>query len=143
MKRVSILNSVLGPIMRGPSSSHTIGPMIAGKAFAGELAVLGMLPLVGRVKVELYGSLALTGEGHGTIGAVLAGLEGEEPQEVDSAQMARRTVELQNNANLVLMCAYSIPFEFQRDVCQHKGIFLPRHSNAMTLSAFSADGALL
>ena len=124
----------------GPSSSHTVGPMVAGKAFAGELAVLGMLPFVQRVKIELYGSLALTGEGHGTLGAVLAGLEGEEPQEVDIAKMARRTTELQNNADLVLMCAYTIPFDFQRDVCQHKGIFLPRHSNAMTLSAYAADG---
>ena len=127
----------------GPSSSHTVGPMVAGKAFAGELAVLGMLPYVQRVKVELFGSLALTGEGHGTLGAVLAGIEGEEPQEVDIAQMARRTAELQNNADLVLMCAYTIPFNFQRDVCQHKGIFLPRHSNAMTLSAYAADGKLL
>ena len=74
---------------------------------------------------------------------IKAGLEGEEPQEVDIAQMARRTAELQNNADLVLMCAYTIPFNFQRDVCQHKGIFLPRHSNAMTLSAYAADGKLL
>ena len=72
----------------GPSSSHTVGPMVAGKAFAGELAVLGMLPFVQRVKIELYGSLALTGEGHGTLGAVLAGLEGEEPQEVDIVLMS-------------------------------------------------------
>ncbi|WP_374288245.1 L-serine ammonia-lyase [Desulfovibrio desulfuricans] len=123
----------------GPSSSHTVGPMVAGKAFAGELAVLGLLPLVGRVKIELFGSLALTGEGHGTLGALLAGLEGEEPQEVDIAQMARRTAELKNNADLVLMCAYAVPFNFQRDVCEHKGLFLPRHSNAMTLSVFTAD----
>ena len=125
----------------GPSSSHTVGPMVAGKAFAGELAVLGMLPLVRRIKIELFGSLALTGDGHGTVGAVLAGLEGEEPQEVDIAGMARRTAELQNNADLVLMCAYAIPFDFGRDVCRHKGIFLPRHSNAMTITAFNADGA--
>ena len=60
----------------GPSSSHTVGPMVAGKAFAGELAVLGLLPMVGRVTVDLFGSLALTGEGHGTIGAILGGLAG-------------------------------------------------------------------
>ena len=60
----------------GPSSSHTVGPMVAGKAFAGELAVLGMLPFVQRVKIELYGSLALTGQGHGTFDALLLGLEG-------------------------------------------------------------------
>lgn len=127
----------------GPSSSHTVGPMVAGKAFAGEMGVLGLLPLVGRVKVELYGSLALTGDGHGTIGAVLAGLEGEEPQEVDTAHMAQRTAELMNNANLVLMCAQPVPFNYERDVLRHKGIFLPRHSNALVLTAFSADGSEL
>lgn len=127
----------------GPSSSHTVGPMVAGKTFAGELGVLGLLPLVGRVKVELYGSLALTGDGHGSIGAILAGLEGEEPQDVDTAAMARRTAELAADADLMLMCAQPVAFRYARDVLRHKGIFLPRHSNALVLSAFSTDGTML
>ncbi len=124
----------------GPSSSHTVGPMVAGKAFAGELAVLGLLPMVGRVTVDLFGSLALTGEGHGTIGAILGGLEGEEPATVDTAQLARRTAELKNNADLNLICAQHIPFIYDRDMVLHKGLFLPRHSNAMKLVAHAADG---
>lgn len=124
----------------GPSSSHTVGPMVAGKAFAGELAVLGLLPLVGRVSVDLFGSLALTGEGHGTIGAILGGLEGEEAATVDTAQLARRTVELQNNADLILICAQRIPFIYERDMLLHKGLFLPRHSNGMKLVAYASDG---
>ena len=124
----------------GPSSSHTVGPMVAGKAFAGELAVLGLLPLVGRVSVDLFGSLALTGEGHGTIGAILGGLEGEEAATVDTAQLARRTVELQNNADLILICAQRIPFIYERDMLLHKGLFLPRHSNGMKLVAYAPDG---
>ena len=127
----------------GPSSSHTVGPMVAGKAFAGELAVLGLLPLVGRVTIDLFGSLALTGEGHGTTGAILGGLEGEEPASVDTAHLARRTAELKNNADLVLICAQAIPFVYERDMRLHKGMFLPRHSNAMKLTAHAGDGTEL
>jgi len=127
----------------GPSSSHTVGPMVAGKAFAGELAVLGLLPLTGRVTVDLFGSLALTGEGHGTTGAILGGLEGEEPATVDTAHLARRTAELKNNADLNLICARHIPFVYERDMRLHKGMFLPRHSNAMKLVAHTADGTEL
>ncbi|MDY0258992.1 MAG: L-serine ammonia-lyase [Desulfovibrio sp.] len=124
----------------GPSSSHTVGPMVAGKAFAGELALLGLLPCIGRVTIDLFGSLALTGEGHGTTGAILGGLEGEEPASVDTARLARRTAELQNNADLTLICAHTIPFDYARDMRLHKGMFLPRHSNAMRLTAHAADG---
>ncbi len=124
----------------GPSSSHTVGPMVAGKAFAGELALLGLLPLIGRVTVDLFGSLALTGEGHGTTGAILGGLEGEEPASVDTAHLARRTAKLKNNADLTLICAHTIPFDYARDMRLHKGMFLPRHSNAMRLTAHAADG---
>ena len=63
----------------GPSSSHTMGPMLAGRSFAGELAALGLLGAVARLQVDLFGSLALTGRGHGTDAAVLAGLELEGP----------------------------------------------------------------
>src|SRR5450432_1097798 len=64
----------------GPSSSHTVGPMKAARRFAGELS---SFPVVERVRVELYGSLALTGRGHGTDRAILLGLSGEEPDQID------------------------------------------------------------
>ena len=62
----------------GPSSSHTMGPMRAARRFALELEAGGALPRVAQVRVELYGSLALTGHGHGTDRAILLGLSGAE-----------------------------------------------------------------
>ncbi|MEO6530831.1 MAG: serine dehydratase beta chain, partial [Specibacter sp.] len=64
----------------GPSSSHTVGPMRAAAAFVQELLDADVLGQVSAVKVDLYGSLAATGRGHGTMTAVLLGLEGREPE---------------------------------------------------------------
>lgn len=127
----------------GPSSSHTVGPMLAGRAFAGELERQGLLERVARMRLDLYGSLALTGDGHGTTGAALSGLEGDEPDSVDPTHLARRTAELKNNAALMLAGTRAVPFEYVRDMRLHKGLFLPRHPNAMTLTAFDAHGAAL
>ena len=67
----------------GPSSSHTVGPMKAAGMFAGGLRDDGLMPQVRSVRVSLYGSLGLTGPGHGSDKAVLLGLEGERPATVD------------------------------------------------------------
>src|SRR6202034_4813668 len=67
----------------GPSSSHTVGPMVAARMFAQGLRDEALLPQVQTVRVALYGSLGLTGRGHGSDKAVLLGLEGEEPATVD------------------------------------------------------------
>src|SRR4051794_27701605 len=72
----------------GPSSSHTMGPMRAACRFALGLAEHGLLDRDERVQVDLYGSLALTGLGHGTDRAVLLGLSGNEPSTVDPAIIA-------------------------------------------------------
>ena len=68
----------------GPSSSHTVGPMVAACKFVESLEHTGMLGRVSRVRTVLYGSLALTGLGHGTDRATVAGLEGNMPQTVDT-----------------------------------------------------------
>ena len=60
----------------GPSSSHTVGPMRAAAVFAEELKASGELERVASLRVDLYGSLAATGHGHGTMTAILLGLEG-------------------------------------------------------------------
>ena len=67
----------------GPSSSHTMGPMRAAARFARELAEQGVLEQVEKVKVYLYGSLALTGVGHGTPGAVVYGLLGLDAEKME------------------------------------------------------------
>ncbi len=127
----------------GPSSSHTVGPMLAGKAFADELRGKGLLDTTARVQLDLYGSLALTGDGHGTMGAVLSGLEGEQPHSVEPVHLAGRVSALKNDADLLLAGKRAVPFVYARDMLVHKGLFLPRHSNALTLTAFADDGASL
>ena len=67
----------------GPSSSHTVGPMKAAAAFAECLAQQGLIAQTERIMIEIYGSLALTGQGHGTFDALLLGLEGSLPEEID------------------------------------------------------------
>ena len=74
----------------GPSSSHTVGPMRAAAAFARELEVAGVLTRVAAIRVDLYGSLAATGRGHGTMTAVLLGLEGREPELILPAEVESR-----------------------------------------------------
>ncbi len=76
----------------GPSSSHTVGPMRAGRAFASRLAGTP----VASVAVDLYGSLASTGQGHGTLGAVVAGLMGSDPETVDPDAMGASLAELED-----------------------------------------------
>src|SRR5688572_5015139 len=68
----------------GPSSSHTVGPMRAARRFITALAADGDLPRTTRVQSELFGSLGATGHGHGSYNAVLLGLEGEDPETVDT-----------------------------------------------------------
>jgi len=71
----------------GPSSSHTVGPMCAAARFAAGLKRDGLLDATERVRVELYGSLGATGKGHGSDKAVILGLEGEQPEQVDTARI--------------------------------------------------------
>ena len=67
----------------GPSSSHTVGPMRAARRFILNVEKLGLLPKMAHIRIDLYGSLALTGKGHGTDLAVMLGLEGETPEGID------------------------------------------------------------
>ena len=73
----------------GPSSSHTVGPMRAALAFVGGVEQAGVMAAITRVQIDLYGSLALTGVGHGTDAAVLAGLSGEAPDSVAPERFCR------------------------------------------------------
>jgi L-serine dehydratase len=74
----------------GPSSSHTVGPMRAARAFALALEAGELLDRAAAVRVELFGSLGATGRGHGTDKAVLLGLMGERPESVDVGSIAAR-----------------------------------------------------
>ncbi|OII21889.1 L-serine ammonia-lyase [Curtobacterium sp. MCBA15_016] len=122
----------------GPSSSHTVGPMRAGRAFAARVAEAP----VATIAVDLYGSLASTGQGHGTLGAVVAGLMGSDPETVDPDAMTRSLVELEETGVLRLQGGSSVPFRLA-GIVLHPLTMLPRHPNAMRLRAADASGATI
>ena len=127
----------------GPSSSHTVGPMRAARRFALDLQEKGLLGRVARVRVELFGSLALTGHGHATDRAVLLGLSGEQPEKVDPATIDGKIRETRQNHSLPLLGSVSIPFHEDEDLLFLKTQVLPGHSNGMRYSAFDSAGVEL
>nr|WP_298174594.1 L-serine ammonia-lyase [uncultured Pseudomonas sp.] len=126
----------------GPSSSHTVGPMRAAVLYVGALRERRLLERVGRVQVRLYGSLSATGVGHGSDRAVVMGLMGEWPDRIDPSSIAPRIEALLASGRLSLDGQVQIAFDWQRDMLLLDEN-LPYHPNAMTLSAFAADGSLL
>ncbi len=127
----------------GPSSSHTVGPMRAARRFVESLAADGLLAGVARVRVELFGSLAMTGKGHGTDRAVLIGLEGETPEAVDPAHIPARVAEIRRGGRIALAGQQEIPFAETTDLVFNRKDLLPVHSNGMRFTAFDATEAVL
>ena len=127
----------------GPSSSHTVGPMRAARRFVRRLDEEGMLARTARVRVDLYGSLALTGKGHGTDRAVMIGLEGETPEAVDPSWMPRRLAEIRSSRRLRLLGQHEIPFQEKEDLIFNRKELLPLHSNGMRFTAWDAAGEVL
>lgn len=118
----------------GPSSSHTLGPMLAAGMFLDRLKAEGKLPEVARVRVDLYGSLSLTGKGHLTDRAVILGLAGFRPESVVVAEIPAFMDGVARNGRLPLGGDGDIPFDMDRDVVFHDE-FLPLHENAMRVTA--------
>jgi len=127
----------------GPSSSHTVGPMRAAARFVHRLDEFGHLPATARIAVELFGSLALTGRGHGTDKAVLLGLEGEEPDTVDVEQIEARLARIRAETTINIPKRPALPYVEKRDLIFNKRQKLPHHSNGMRFSAFDEAGELL
>lgn len=127
----------------GPSSSHTVGPMVAANLFALALKQQGQLSKVERVLVELFGSLGLTGDGHGSPGAIILGLLGEQPEQVCVEQIPLILASIRSNKQLTLMGEQPLYFDQQRDLLLHKNQRLPFHPNAMKFSAFDQHNKLI
>ncbi|HIW64339.1 MAG TPA: L-serine ammonia-lyase [Candidatus Stackebrandtia excrementipullorum] len=127
----------------GPSSSHTVGPMRAARLFVEGLKADGMLSDVVRVRVELFGSLGATGHGHGSGPAVLLGLEGEEPETVDTTTVSSRVDEIQGTGRLNLLSVHRIDFDYDEDLVLHRRRSLPFHPNGMTFDAHDINGAVI
>ena len=120
----------------GPSSSHTVGPMKAAAAFVQQLGSLNALQLTGRIAVEVYGSLALTGEGHGTFEAILLGLEGEMPDSIDLNSIPERLAHINSQASLPLDGKHEIEFIVARDIVIRYAESLPKHPNGLRFTAY-------
>jgi L-serine dehydratase len=124
----------------GPSSSHTVGPMIAVNRFLTEIQKRGLLQQVAQIQVHLFGSLALTGKGHGTDNAVLAGLVGALPDQVDPTSIIPIVESIKTTGHLKLMDTLEIPFDINKHLVFHLHQSLPQHPNGMMLQAFYDDG---
>ena len=126
----------------GPSSSHTVGPMRAAADFVADLDAMGVLDRVADVRVELYGSLAATGRGHGTLPAVLLGLEGYRPETIESEEMESGRERLRNTGKIMLGGRVPIALS-EDDIALYTRTVLDFHPNGMTLTAYAADDSTL
>ena len=144
----------------GPSSSHTVGPMRAGVIFVSDLADMDLLDRVHTIKINLYGSLALTGAGHMTPQALLGGLEGDDCETVDPPSVPVRFEEIKRAKKLHLgknlfrtlgasahgkpvTSGKQIDFDYDRDLKWMFGQVLPHHSNGIRMSVFDEQGEML
>ncbi|MBL8656830.1 MAG: L-serine ammonia-lyase [Altererythrobacter sp.] len=126
----------------GPSSSHTVGPMRIARRFVRTLARRGLLERTARVTVELQGSLALTGIGHGTIDAAILGLAGFAPDTTDPDEAAAALAEIRASGRLAL-AGHAIGFDPGRDIELAGHIIPALHPNGMVMRARDAGGAPL
>ena len=132
----------------GPSSSHTVGPMVAAARFVTELSSretpdAGKLENVTRVKAELFGSLGATGKGHGSDKAVMLGLEGDMPDAVVVEQIESRLDQIRRQQELHLSGTHRIAFDPASDIVMHRRKSLPFHPNGLRFTAYDTDGAEL
>ncbi|WP_338408468.1 L-serine ammonia-lyase [uncultured Flavobacterium sp.] len=123
----------------GPSSSHTLGPWRAAERFLVELRKKNLIHSLNRIKIDLYGSLSLTGKGHATDLAILLGLSGQNPENIPVQNIAGITKLIKDSQEINLGNEINIHFDFSKDIIFNKK-FLPFHSNGMTFTAYAKDG---
>ncbi|KQR03698.1 serine dehydratase [Arthrobacter sp. Leaf141] len=126
----------------GPSSSHTVGPMRAAAVFAEELKASGDLGQVASLRVDLYGSLAATGHGHGTMTAILLGLEGYHPEQILPEEVEERLAGIAATGTLQLAGTVPLPYGVA-DMVLRPLTILPRHTNGLTFTVSDAGGNVL
>ena len=120
----------------GPSSSHTLGPWRAAERWLKELQEQGIFHTVEKVKVNLYGSLSLTGKGHATDSAVILGLLGKDPVTIPVEDIPSQLEAVERHSTLLLNGTSSIPFTPKSDIVFHRE-FLPFHANGIIFEAFT------
>lgn len=125
----------------GPSSSHTLGPWRAAERFLSELREQNRLADVERVKIDLYGSLSLTGKGHATDLAVMLGLSGQDPEYIPVEDISGIIKTIEETGQLNLGNEHLIPFSFLVDIVFNKN-FLSFHANGLTFTAYFEDNTV-
>jgi len=123
----------------GPSSSHTVGPMVAANLFLASLLKQAELSDVKGIEIELYGSLAATGKGHATDTAILLGLIGHAPSTIDTRLTSQYLAPIFSDKQLNVSGSHSIDFDTERDIHWYGDTVLPYHPNALTIRARLAD----
>ncbi|EJD48003.1 L-serine ammonia-lyase, partial [Auricularia subglabra TFB-10046 SS5] len=127
----------------GPSSSHTVGPMRAARIFVNDIKAHKILDKVHSVKITLYGSLAATGKGHHTPQAILLGMEGSDPETIDTGTIGPRYDAILEFKTLMLGGTHKIHYDMDRDMLWRWDHVLKTHPNGMRFAVFDANGDLL
>ncbi|GAA5798529.1 L-serine ammonia-lyase [Helicostylum pulchrum] len=127
----------------GPSSSHTVGPMRAAKIFITDLREHKVLDKVASLRVDLFGSLALTGVGHGTPEAILMGVEGESPDKVETSTILSRVKDIETNKSIRLDGTHRITFDYEKDMVFNYFKTLPQHPNGLRFCAYDKDANMV
>lgn len=138
MPSISVFN--LFSIGIGPSSSHTVGPMRAARRFVKLLKEKMLVEQTASIVTDLYGSLALTGKGHGTDIAILLGLEGYTPEGTDPDKVPSIIQGIRDAHQLSILGSHPIPFKESAQLLFHRDKQLPFHPNGMRFTAFNAEG---
>src|SRR5262249_26075527 len=123
----------------GPSSSHTVGPMKAAKSFITLLNKNNQLLQTTRLTIELFGSLAFTGKGHGTDRAILSGLAGYQPDTVDPDSILPRAERIIHEQKIPLATGQILHFDYQHDFIFNYKELLEAHTNGMRFTAYAND----
>lgn len=139
MERISVFD--IFKIGIGPSSSHTMGPWRAAQRFIKELQQAGRLPDISSVQIELYGSLAKTGKGHGTDLAVMLGLNGDDPVTIPVESVQLHIQRIEKEKTIYLGGERFVPFDPEKDILFHFDQSLPYHANGLRFHAFFHDGS--
>jgi L-serine dehydratase len=127
----------------GPSSSHTMGPWRAAQRFLERCRASGDFERIERIRVDLYGSLAKTGKGHGTDVAIQLGLAGEDPVSCDTSKIDAKVDAIEACGTIFLDGVRPIAFRPDLDLLFHNAITLPFHPNGLTFTAtLVGDGSL-
>ncbi|KAK4520530.1 ornithine carbamoyltransferase [Mucor velutinosus] len=127
----------------GPSSSHTVGPMRAAKIFVSDLKEHNILERVHTLRVDMFGSLALTGKGHGTPEAILMGIEGETPDQVETSTIKARVDDIHTNHSIHLDGTHRIHFNPDKHLIFNYFKTLPQHPNGLRFCAYDSDANMI